>query len=944
VLTIRALTGGGTYIARHLSANDYYSEKEQVLGHWMGRGAELLGLEGEVGMEQFEAIRQGIDPQTGEFLRPRQSADRFNEQGERTSTARALYDFTVSAPKSVSIQSLIDPRLVEAHASAVQEMAVEMERLAGTRVRQGGLDENRTTGNLVLAAYHHDTSRELDPQLHSHLVAANLTYDGAETRWKALQASDIYEQRGYLTEVYRNALARSVREYGYSIVDRFENGRERGFEIAGISSDTLEKFSQRSDQRDQAISQFVQEHGRDPSNREIAVLVRETRSAKLTEISSAEVRQLQGERLGTGERSRLEQLFQKAQERGPVQEQASAAASLQYAREHVFERVSVAKVYELQTEALRQGRGRIDLSDLKSAWVAEEARGTVLKAGNEVATEESLRRERQLVHSINQGQGRYERLGKDQAFIVSDRLRPEQKQAVERVLDSRDFALNLRGAAGAGKTATLAEIHRGLQEAGRGVVAVAPTRAAVEELENVGFGQAMTIARLLEDPQAQKKLAGQVLVVDEAGMVSSRQMAELVDLAQRSQTRLLFSGDTRQLQSVEAGDALRVLEKESRLDSISLQQVQRQTLAAYRQAMEALRQEPASGFAQLEQMGAIREVAGEFRPGEVSRAYREALSQTNAQGQPRQVLVVAPTHEEIRRVTEAIRTDREQAGELGKSEVVSRHVPLHWTTAQKQALRNYRPGLVLEFHKAVRQVGKNESVTVVAVEKDKLTARKETGETITLTRRQTQAFSVFERQAIAVAAGDRLLLEANRRENGLRVTNGELVTVSRLERGRIELEDGRILPANYRQFTHGYAVTAHRSQGKTVDAVIVSGDRMTQELFYVAATRGRESLTVFTGNKEQLRESIGLSGERLSATELARKAEAALGHHMPGFHVGATLESAREWRLRQAVMARESRIEHNGEPELSKDLRIDQRQEREVKKEKRIEYGYGMGF
>ncbi len=195
MLTIRALTGGETYASQHLSANDYYSEHEKVLGQWMGRGAELLGLAGEVRMEQFDAIRQGIDPGTGEALRPRQSADRFNEQGERTGTARNLYDFTVSAPKSVSVQALIDPRLVEAHAAAVKEMAAEMEHLAGARVRKQGLDENRATGNLVIAAYQHDTSRELDPQLHAHLVAANLTYDGVEVRWKALQASAIYEQR-----------------------------------------------------------------------------------------------------------------------------------------------------------------------------------------------------------------------------------------------------------------------------------------------------------------------------------------------------------------------------------------------------------------------------------------------------------------------------------------------------------------------------------------------------------------------------------------------------------------------------------------------------------------------------------------------------------------------------------------------------------------------------
>src|SRR5207245_2035319 len=115
---------------------------------------------------------------------------------------------------------------------AVGEVLVEIETHAATRIRQDGLNEDRTTGNLVLAVYQHDTSRELDPQLHTHAVAANLSYDGTEGRWKALQASGIYERRAYLTEIYRNSLARELRMLGYEIEDRRDSkGRDSGFEI-----------------------------------------------------------------------------------------------------------------------------------------------------------------------------------------------------------------------------------------------------------------------------------------------------------------------------------------------------------------------------------------------------------------------------------------------------------------------------------------------------------------------------------------------------------------------------------------------------------------------------------------------------------------------------------------------------------------------------------------
>ena len=99
----------------------------------------------------------------------------------------------------------------------MREALEEAEKYSATRVRLAGLNENRATGNWIVASYTHDTSRQLDPQLHTHAVAANLTYDGTEGRWKALQASGLYERRSYLTEVYRNVLAREVRALGYEV-------------------------------------------------------------------------------------------------------------------------------------------------------------------------------------------------------------------------------------------------------------------------------------------------------------------------------------------------------------------------------------------------------------------------------------------------------------------------------------------------------------------------------------------------------------------------------------------------------------------------------------------------------------------------------------------------------------------------------------------------------
>jgi conjugative relaxase-like TrwC/TraI family protein len=856
------MSDGKGYSARHLEHNDYYAEDERVVGQWFGSGAESLGLSGAVKSEDFEAVRQGLDPHTQEFLRLRHSADRLAADGSKHAQGRSLYDFTISAPKSVSIMASVggDERLVTAHQTAAAEALREMEQHAASRVRQDGANENRTTGNLIVAVYHHDTSRELDPQLHTHAVAANLTYDGAEGRWKALQASEIYERRAYLTEVYRNALAREVRGLGYEVENKSDaKRRDAGFEIHGVSESLLAKYSQRSQQRDKAIEEFTGKNGRPPTDNEVAVLVRESRADKLADVSTVEVRKRQTHRLTPQESRDLDALRRTGLAREP--DLKEPGQSLEYAKEHVFERKTVAEDHELLTEALRHGRGQISAPALKGELALQEAARSVIRSGGEMATNESLSRERYLIAAVNRGLGSFEPLG-NRSFSPSDQLRPEQQDAVKFILNSHDRAVSMSGAAGTGKTAALQEINRGLKGAGRQIVAVAPTMSAVEELQKVGFHNSMTLSRFLQDQMRPASATGAVIIVDEAGMISARQMADILRLAERHNARLIFSGDTKQIQSVEAGDALAILERESMLKSVSLTQVQRQTRKGYREAIQALRSNPERGFSKLEAIGAVREVRWDERVQAVADAYFAAAGRSS--------LVVCSTHEEIGRVTDAIRERGLETGLLGDSVTVERHVSLNWTTAQKSSPKNFRPGQILGFHRPVQGIAKNEAVEVIRVDDKGLTVRGATGER-RITGKQAKSFDVLETKSIEVAAGDRLLLTANRREPGLRTTNGEIVTVSRVEAGRIHLDDGRALPANFRQFTHGYAITAHRSQGKSVDSVIISADGMQKELFYVAASRGRESITVVTSNRQRLQQTVGRSMARKSASELVRE-------------------------------------------------------------------------
>ncbi len=263
-----------------------------------------------------------------------------------------------------------------------------------------------------------------------------------------------------------------------------------------------------------------------------------------------------------------------------------------------------------------------------------------------------------------------------------------------------------------------------------------------------------------------------------------------------------------------------------------------------------------------------------------------------------------------------------------------------WTTAQKSDDRNFHEGQILEFHRAAKNAAKNETLRVVGIRANKIVARNAKGEEREFNCKQAKCFDVYERRDIEVAPNDRLLLTANRREAELRVTNGELVTVSGVDgQGRIQLQDGRVLPEAYRHFDHGYAVTAHRSQGKSVDAVVISGDAMKKELFYVAASRGRESVTVVTSDRELLRESVARSGARQSASELARKVKRRT------FQRGELRGLSAARRLAHDAAVRSERLEQRVVPTRELNHEVTRKvPAREYQTERRLERGgYDIG-
>lgn len=183
------LKNAQSYFAEHLAVGDSYAESNHVLGEWIGKGAEALGLVGGVEQTEFVRLCENAHPITGERLTQRLKHTRKESDEREVANRRVFFDFTFSPPKSVSVAALVggDERIVAAHKEAVKIAVRELEQFAATRVRQADSNTDRITGNIVAALFEHETSRALDPHLHTHCIIFNATQDAEEGRWKALQ-------------------------------------------------------------------------------------------------------------------------------------------------------------------------------------------------------------------------------------------------------------------------------------------------------------------------------------------------------------------------------------------------------------------------------------------------------------------------------------------------------------------------------------------------------------------------------------------------------------------------------------------------------------------------------------------------------------------------------------------------------------------------------------
>jgi conjugative relaxase-like TrwC/TraI family protein len=862
MFTMAKIKDGSTYLKNHLTANDYYNEKETTLGEWVGIGSEVLGFHGnKIGPkdEIFESLRKNENPFTQKKL----------TQRTKSGTKRiAFYDFQLSAPKSISIMGgmMEDIDIKNAHAQAAQIAFKELESLAAKQKNKG---PNKITGNVIAAKFEHDTSRALDPQMHTHFVVANATFDPDTGKCYGLETEFMCRAIRYCGVVYTNELARVVQELGYSIRETIDKkGNIKTFEISGVSEGLCERYSKRRAEVEKGIAEFKEKYGREPSPTEIHDITTKTRSSKLTEISTPEVRAKQKAQLSKDELSYLSAL-QENKTSNIINPEDKTEESINYAIEHIFERNSVVRKHTLMAEALKSNLGSVDLEALKKAVNNKVGLRTINKTKPHdlfsiQTTEENLKMEKALIRFANNNLRYTDPISSQVTIPKIETLNQGQKSAYEGILGSRSRVLIMRGAAGTGKSFTLQSIENVLKNAGISSFYMAPTKTAAGYLKSDGLENATTLSDFIcnGDKHHGDALKKSIFILDEAGMASTKQMHSLFSLAHKSGARIFLVGDTKQHSGVEAGDSLAILEEHSSIPTFELTEVLRQKNIMYRKACEMLNQQKyEKALNLLDKMGWIKE-------GEDFIDQAASLYVKNKEAD-RDTIMIAPTWPIIDLLNEKTRKIL-MNGYLKKEHEIEKTVfrSLNWTAAQKKTVKNYHQEMQVHvLYSFDSNFKKGETYNVIGKTSKTVILQNSKGEDISLNPRYFKGqLDVGCERRIGICPGDKLICKKNDPELGLQ--NNEQLTVKEVQLNGVitveKIKDGKssilTMPESFNYITHGYATTSHKSQGASKSFAIVVAPQMDAIARYVSLTRAKVRTSLFVPNKQ------GFIGDKKSNT------------------------------------------------------------------------------
>lgn len=771
-----------------------YYQKTDAPGVWHGESLAAFGIMSgdRVSDDQFAALTRGIDPTTGEHL--------VQGAGDQH---RAGWDLTFSAPKSVSVVWAVagdaDREAIEkAHNAAVRAaMAHLSEQAAFARRGKGGAEQEQL-GGLISADYLHTTTRELDPDLHTHALALNLAQRSDGT-WGGIESKHLYNWKMAAGAIYRAELAEQMERLGF----KTEADRDY-FRIVGVSNDLCGEWSKRREQIEAALAESGASGAKAS---ELAALG--SRKAKQQDQDPVALRaRWSAEAAAYGLTAETVAGRSLAPEQAPLIPVDAVPEAQAQEETSIYDKLTRSN----STFSARElwAAAAIEMQHAGKGYESVKARVSELLSDKEVvrlrnkATGELRFSTRSMVKIEREMAGMAQRMKASGAHAVPSAiidkaladfaaskgfaLSEEQQAAVRHILENSSALSLVRGAAGAGKSTMAEAVRMALEAQGYTVRGAALAGKAAEGLETGSGIKSQTIHSLLFSLESGKDqlTAKTVLVVDEAGMVGSRQMSKLLNIVEKSGAKIVLVGDERQLQAVDAGGSFKAIQNITGF--ASLDEIRRQRDAWARDAVNDFSAgEAATALEKFIERDLIK--IDENKPQAMASVVDAWLGGRDP-AKPSEAVILASTRDDVATLNNLVRVRLKEAGALtGFSAEIINH----------QSRK-------LEFQQ-----------------------------------------------------GDRLLFRKN--DKNLGVKNGTLGTVKRIEvrpdgsfQFSVALDDGKTVEFSptsgekpYSALEHGYALTTHKSQGITVDRayVLAGGSMQDRETTYVQMSRSRHETKIF---------------------------------------------------------------------------------------------------
>ena len=862
--------------ANYYSREGYYTDGEsQQRSRWFGKLTETLNLKGTINAESFNYLLRGCSS-SGEVLVDKSKLHKQQENakanGRTVPVERAAIDCTTSAPKSVSIQALVfgDSRLEEAHRRANDRtMQLLEDRCAAVRLGRSGERVAISTGEILIGQFDHDTSRLLDPQLHTHNVAFNLQ-KLRNGQWQSLDNKAIYANKMLMGRIYRNELAREVQQLGYEI---HITDQAQGFwELKGYDLQKLEQFSKRAQQ----IKQVV---GAEATSKEKEWVATHSNRAKKQEIPRQDlIHRWQAEAIAAGIVPIQPQLFSIESTNTSAEVQTAVCCGIAHCaeRESAFSQENIEKFVLAKI-------GRYGFDEIETAIAANqnliEIEPKKDKIGKRFTTQTALDREIHTIDLMHQGQGQVQAIATleevDQ-FLAGKTLTSGQYQAAIESLTTTDQIIAFQGKAGVGKSYVIGEISEFMRLRGFEIKGFAPSAEAAKVLGEEAGIESQTIASLLNsklEPSGSVESC-QVWITDEAGLLSAKDAEALLERARAENARLILVGDTRQLSAVESGNPFKSLQQHG-LRTVYLEESLRQKVVDLKLAVDLISDGCIQkGIQQLDQANRIQVIPD--RSEKIARITQDYLELTPEARQ--RTLILAGTNEERCGLTDSLREQLKAEGTLGRTASLNQLKPKDLSQIQMGFARYYSVGDRVIPLGDYQRLGlkKGCPYTVINQEAETITLESADGSQHKVDPYRIKRKAVFSEKTIEIAEGDCLRWSKN--DHDMNRRNGQEFVVASISDGIAKLQnrDGSVdhIDLNQSQhLDHALVSTTYSSQGKTADRVFVSTSMdksISRESFYVAVSRAKYDLQIYASDRKYLDENAQESRAKENPLELIR--------------------------------------------------------------------------